>query len=339
MTIGDFLALSWSAPGPALIGPPPPSPVIADPSFLFPEETPDGVWELFAHSAFGIHRYSSQDGLSWRDRGTAVWHAMRPFARRHGASYDLYFERYRPFALAMTALPVRPRWRSEVAVSSSADLSSWSRPKTLIAPSTSWARDPELGDSASNPCVAGPLGDDGRPAGGQNSENLARSGGAAAWRLYYSASLSWIDDCGFCEPRYIAVAEGPSPTGPFSPRPAPIIDPALDPLPGVIGSGSIKVIAMDDGWIGLQNKIYADAGGKSRSAIFTLRSVDGLSWEPARSEPLLAPAPGWTSSHVYACDCRFREADGSWHLYFNARDGWRISEGVERIGKIVGRPV
>jgi hypothetical protein len=32
-----------------------------------------------------------------------------------------------------------------------------------------------------------------------------------------------------------------------------------------------------------------------------------------------------------------READGLWYLYFNARDGWGIREGLERIGRIVGR--
>jgi hypothetical protein len=97
------------------------------------------------------------------------------------------------------------------------------------------------------------------------------------------------------------------------------------------------VITLDDGWIGLQNKIYRDASGRSRSAIFLLRSQDGLAWAQARAEPLIAPGPGWTSSHVYACDCRFREEDGLWYLYFNARDGWKVSEGRERIGRIVGR--
>jgi predicted GH43/DUF377 family glycosyl hydrolase len=116
------------------------------------------------------------------------------------------------------------------------------------------------------------------------------------------------------------------------------VDPAADTLPGVLGAGSIKVLPLSDGLIGLQNKIYRDPTGRSRSAIFLLRSDDGLAWRPAREEPLLAPASsGWTNSHVYACDCRFRETDGAWYLYFNARDGWRISEGRERIGRIVGR--
>jgi hypothetical protein len=109
-------------------------------------------------------------------------------------------------------------------------------------------------------------------------------------------------------------------------------------MTGALGAGSMKVLRMDDGYVGLQNKIYRDREGRSRSAIFVLASADGIAWRSARAAPLLAPAAGWTSSHVYACDCRLREAEGLWYLYFNARDGWSIRKGVERIGRIVGRP-
>ena len=347
MKVDDFLALHWTDVEGPLIEPPRFSPVIADPSFLFPEETPDRAWELFAHSAWGIHRYTSDDGLAWRDRGIVARNAMRPFVRRlHGSAetaggratnvaadaaagapgYALYFESYPPFALPLSALPVRSKWNSTIAVARSADLDSWSPREVLLSPDLAWMRDPDLGASVSNPClVEEPTAAGGVPGSGRG------------WRLYYSASLSWIPDCGFCEPRFIACAGGASPSGPFSPEPAPLIDPAADTMPGVLGAGSMKVLALDDGWIGLQNKIYRDSGGRSRSAIFALRSEDGLSWEQARTGPLLAPGAGWTSSHVYACDCRFREADRLWYLYFNARDGWRVSEGRERIGRLVGR--
>jgi len=175
--------------------------------------------------------------------------------------------------------------------------------------------DPVLGDSLSNPCLL-ELDD--------------------TFRLYFSASLAYIDDCGFCEPRYIAAAESNSLSGEFIPRKRPLIDPAGDELAGVLGAGSIKVIRMDDGFIGLQNKIYRDAKGSSRSAIFILRSEDGFTFRSARALALVAPDCGWKSSHVYACDCRFDEGEGVWYLYFNARDGWRISEGMERIGRITG---
>ncbi|HAE21622.1 MAG TPA: glycosyl hydrolase family 43 [Spirochaetaceae bacterium] len=316
MKIDEFLALSWTAPGEPLIEAPRYSPIIADPSFLFPEESAEGQWTLAAHSAWGVHVYRSNDGLSWRDRGLAARHAMRPFLRKLGQDYYLYYERYRPFALPMTALPWRPRWRSALALSTSPDLKRWQDLGTLMEPDQPWMRAEGLGAALSNPC-------------------LARYGDA--WRLYYSASLSYIDDCGFCEPRSIGYADALEPGGPFKPANVPCIDPDAQPELAPLGAGSIKVLKLDDGWLGLQNTIYKDASGRSRSAIFILRSADGVSWRRARKEALLAPTTGWMSSHVYACDCRFREADGLWYLYFNARDGWKITEGRERIGRITGR--
>ena len=110
MTIADFPALRWSNVESPLIEPPPFSPIIADPSFLFPEETPQGDWQLLAHSAFGIHRYSSPDGVSWKPRGMAVRNAMRAFVRPlPEAGYALYCESYPPLALAATALPIKPK--------------------------------------------------------------------------------------------------------------------------------------------------------------------------------------------------------------------------------------
>ena len=335
MTISDFLGVRWGDIEGPLIEPPRFSPIIADPSFLFPEESPEGTWELFAHSAWGIHRYSSPDGLAWRDRGIVIRNAMRPFIRsiteeskdlalprgQRGsglASFHLYFEAYPALALPLTALPGRWKWRSRIELATSADLKTWSRPKTVIEPELPWARDSTLGDSVSNPCL------------------VRDSGPAGEWRLYHSAGLAWIEDCGFCEPRYIGCAAGPSPAGPFAASPAPIIDPSTDSMPGVLGAGSLKAIRLADGWIGLQNKIYRDVEGHSRSAIFLLRSADGLAWSPAHAEPLVAPSAGWTSSHVYACDCRFSETSGLWYLYFNARDGWNMRSGVERIGRITG---
>ncbi|HRZ88500.1 MAG TPA: hypothetical protein P5117_03350, partial [Spirochaetia bacterium] len=177
MTISDFLSMRWSGIEGPLIEPPRLSPIVADPSFLFPEETPGGVWELFAHSAWGIHRYTSPDGARWTERGIAVHNAMRPFVRRldgeglcpdegpatgsgrRGAAptaagpagkpassrFGLYYESYPPLALPLTALPFRRRWRSRIAVAVSSDLERWSPGRTLVSPLLPWMRDRSLG--------------------------------------------------------------------------------------------------------------------------------------------------------------------------------------------------
>jgi hypothetical protein len=319
LTVEGFLSLKWEDDGLPLIEPPWNSPVLADPTFLFPHETPEGVWVLFAHTAWGIRRYESNDAIVWLDQGMAVRNAMRPFCRPVAGGFLLFYERYRPFAMPLQILPRPPRWKSHLEYRASPDLRNWSSPETVLKADLAWMRDEKLGESLSNPCLVEVEG---------------------SWRLYFSASLAWIDDCGFCEPRYIGVAESDSFAGPFTPNPEPLIDPVIDPaddtLPGVLGAGAIKVIPLDDGYIGLQNKIYRDSSGHSRSALFLLRSDDGLSWRSARDEPLLAPSSGWRSSHVYACDCR-QAHDGTWLLYYNARDGWSIGSGRERIGRIIGR--
>jgi hypothetical protein len=316
MRINDFLKISWEGGDQPLIEPPFFSPVIADPSFLFPEESPDGAWTLYAHSAWGLHEYTSVDGKCWIDRGLRIRNAMRPFIRRmRESNYALLYEKYKPFALPLQILPGRRAWKSRLEIRQSKDVSHWGDPEVILQPELAWMRDTVLGDSVSNPCLV------------EDDENL---------RLFFSASLAWIDDCGFCEPRYIGMAEAPALNSPFSIYPQPILDPKDDDLPGALGAGSIKVLKLDDGWIGLQNKIYSDAGGSSRSAIFLLRSKDAIAWQPAQREPLVSPDFGWKKSHVYACDCRFREADGQWYLYFNARDDWKITAGRERIGRLVG---
>jgi hypothetical protein len=314
MTIKEFTALEWVDDRRPLIDPRGLSPLVADPSFLFPEETPDRTWRLFAHTAFGVHAFSSPDGLAWRNLGLVVWNAMRPFIRKFTDGYRLYCEKYRPLAIPLQLLPRRPKWDSRIEVRFSRDLAAWSPPRTLIEPTLPWQEDGTLGRSVGNPCVV-------------------RDG--HRWLLYFSASLSFIPDCGFDEPRYIGVAEAASPDGPFEVVPSPVVDPADDPLPGVLGAGSMKVLRADDGFVALQNKIYRDATGTSRSALFLLRSKDGMRWESARSAPLLAPDAGWRKSHVYSCDARFRETDSRWYLYYNARDGWYKAQGRERIGRLV----
>jgi hypothetical protein len=316
MTRADFLSLEWQDEKGALIEPPFPSPILADPSFLFPSETPDGRWHLYAHTVFGIHHYNSPEGLVWADRGLERRNAMRAFVRKIKGEYILLYERYRPFAIPMQILPRRPRWHSHIEMRRSADLITWSRPEAILKPDFPWARHPDLGESISNPCLV-----------------KIEPG----WRLWFSASLVTIPDCGFDEPRYIGCAHSASLAGPFTIENQPRLDPALNRLPGALGAGSLKVLELDDGWIGLQNKIYAGPDGRSRSAIFILSSGDGLDFTLAREEPLLAPSAGWRSSHVYACDCRIDSADDRVYLYYNARDGWYKKEGRERIGRIVGR--
>ena len=302
--LDELLALDWREhPDNPIVRPPFPSPIIADPAVVPPATSPDGRWHLFAHSLLGIHHLTSPDGIAWtRVRGIVARRSLRAFLFHAGDRYHLLYERTRLF------LPMVP-WSSHIEVRTSADLARWSAPRVLLRPCLPWhtrGRSRAVG----NPCL------------------VAHAGG---YRLYYSAGLVRLADCGFDEPRHVGVAEGPTPLGPFTPRAEPILSPHADDPFANLGAGALKVVAAADGFLGLQNGIYRDAGGASRSAVRMLTSRDGLLFT-VRGAPFLRPGDGWKRSHVYAVDlCR----DGDRiHLYFNARDDWHWARGREAIGLV-----
>jgi len=277
-----------------LVRPPFPEFVIADPTFLPPGDSPDGRWHLFAHGILlGIHHYVSDDGVAWRRIGRVFW-GMRPNLVKDGDGYLLFFERI-----------LSPR-KSVIALTRSLDLARWSKPKVVLEPSLAWEGDKARTNG--NPCAV--RCDDG-------------------WRLYYSAGLSWLKDCGFPEPRHIGVAFADVPDGPWRKQPEPMLSPSPDVPHRNHGAGAIKVVRDGGGFLGFTNGIFLDGEGRSRSDIRLLTSDDGLAWEEASDRPLVAPeASGWKRGLVYALDVR-RVGD-AWWMFYNARDGWRF--GVERIG-------
>ena len=282
-----------------LIRAPFPSPIIADPTFC--SDGPDGHWHLFAHSLFGIHHYTSTDGIGWTRRpGVVARNALRPFLFRAERAFHLLYERTRLF------LPAVP-WRSHIEMRSSPDLVHWGPPRVLLRPSLSWHQH-GLSRAVGNPCLV-PV-DDG-------------------YRLYYSAGLVRLRDCGFDEPRYIGVATAPALQGPFTALPDPILSPAANDPYANLGAGAIKVRRAVDGFLGLQNGIYLDGDGASRSAVRLLTSSDGLHFT-VHGPPFLSPGSGWKRSHVYAVD--LHPVGPRLYLYFNARDNWHWTRGREAIG-------
>jgi predicted GH43/DUF377 family glycosyl hydrolase len=277
-----------------LITPPFPEFLIADPTFLPPDQSPDGKWHLFAHGILlGIHHFRSDDGVAWRRVGRLFW-GMRPFVMKEGDGYLMFFER-------IVSLK-----KSVIAMARSGDLVHWSRPVVILEPSLEW--EGTTARTNGNPSVV--RCDDG-------------------WRLYYSAGLSWLKDCGFPEPRHIGVAFADRPEGPWRKHPQPILSPSPDVPHRNHGAGAIKVVRDGTGFLGFNNGIFIDAEGRSRSDIRLLLSDDGIAWREAADRPLVAPeGTGWKRALVYALDARC--VDGTWWMYYNARSGWRF--GVERIG-------
>jgi beta-xylosidase len=296
----NFAELNWTDhPSNPLIEPPRPEWMIADPAVLMPSESPDGRWHLLANSVWGIHHHTSDDGIIWQ-RGKRLFPGIRSFILKQDGKYFVFNETFiKPF---VTAIVMRE----------SEDLIEWSKPQTVLEPSLSWHKG--IYNACGNPCVV--------PYKGE-------------FLLFYSASVIFLKDCCFFEPRYIGVARSASISGPYTPDASPIFSPEPEHPYRNFGAGAIKVVAdeQNDVMWGFNNGIYHDEKGSSRSAIMLLRSNDIENWTQVHKEPILKPEPGWKRALVYALDIKY-DADRA-YMYYNARDGWFI--GSERIGLSIGQ--
>lgn len=282
--------------------------VVADPSVLTPDESHNGKWQLFCHTFFGVYRYESDDGISFVKKQKIVNHAMRPDINYIDGRYYLFYEKTKsPIYNALCALGLK--WKSEIFVTESTDLQSWSEPRLVIGKTQPYEED-ERARALSNPFLI-----------------KTESG----YRMYYSCGQTFIKDCGFCEPRHISFAESQNITSGYVSRTSPIISPDKNIEYLNLCSGCIKVYKLSDCYIGLQNGLF-EKYGKSHSAIMLLRSDDGVKFEPVK--PFLVPQMcgnnNWMAQYVYACNLTYYK--GKLRLYFNARDTSSTLGGRECIG-------
>lgn len=278
-----------------LIKPKAPEWIIADPTFLYKDQTPDGKWHLFAHGIlFGIYHFISNDGLRWINTNYKIDSGMRPFLFRENDVYYLLYEK------------MLNTFKSVIILRESTDLFKWSKPKIILTPSLPW--EGGLSRTNGNPCLI-KIKD--------------------TYQLYYSAGSVFLKDCLFAEPKYIGLAESKNIRGPYKKLNRPIIKPSKNMYRN-FGAGAIKVIFLESEnlWIGFNNGIYIDNHGKSRSSIILMHSKDGINWNDSFKKPILFPTMGWKRSLVYQLDVR--KVKSTYWLYYNARAGWAI--GVEKIG-------
>ncbi|MBR2316120.1 MAG: glycosyl hydrolase family 43 [Clostridia bacterium] len=282
--------------------------VVADPSVLTPYESHNGKWQLFCHTFFGIYRYESENGIDFVPKNKIVNHAMRPDINYIDGRYYLFYEKTgTPIYNALCSLGLK--WKSEIFVTESVDLESWTQPRLALG-KTRYYEEDERARALSNPFLI--KKDDG-------------------YRLYYSCGQTFIKDCGFCEPRHISFAESKSITEGYVSREEPIISPDKNKEYLNLCSGCIKVYKLSDCYVGLQNGLF-EKDGISHSAIMLLRSDDGENFDFVR--PFLVPQMcgdnNWMAQYVYACNLTYY--NGKLRLYFNARDTSSTLKGRECIG-------
>lgn len=284
------------------------SPIVADPSVLTPDLTPDGKWHLFAHTLFGVHDFLSDDGIDFPVRRKILSRAMRPCAAFEGGVYYIFYERLQP-APARAAGLFGGKWKSEIFVVESRDLVNYSSPRPVLRFDKDFER-AGRGYSLSNPFLL---------ADGDK------------FRLYYSAGLTYVPDCGFSEPTYICLAQSDSPAECYVKLDEPVMSPSGKGGGSDLGCGCVKVYRLADCYAALQNGIYSE-GGRSRSAIRLLRSDDGVHFEFAKVLLRTRVVDGneWMAQFVYASHL-VRYGD-ELRLYFNARNTANMLAGRENIG-------
>lgn len=283
--------------------------VVADPSVLTPEISHDGKWHMFFHTTFGIYHSVSNDGIAFAKAEKIADRAMRPNINLIDGKYYLFYERTRPLIANALNLVNAVRWKSEIYVIESSDLKNWTEPKPVITNTREYEKS-NRGMSISNPYLVQ-----------ENGIN----------RLYYSCGLTYIKDCGFCEPTHISYAESEKLTDGYVSAEKPIISPDKS-IPYLnLCSGCLKVYRLSDGYIGIQNGIY-EKDGKSHSAIILLTSSDGLNFEFAKMlvEPAVVDGKNWMKQFVYAS--HLVRNGNILRLYFNARDTANPILGRECIG-------
>lgn len=283
--------------------------VVADPSMLTPDNSHDGKWHMFCHTTFGIHHFVSDDGIDFKRVNKIVNRAMRPNINYIDGKYYLFYERTRP--LIMNGLNVinAVKWKSEIYVVESNDLLKWSQPKPVITD----AKGLECSDRGT--AISNPF--------------LIRENGIN--RLYFSCGMTFIKDCGFCEPTYISYAESSALETGYISAEKPLISPDKNNPYLNLCSGCLKVYKLSDGYIGIQNGLY-EKDGKSHSAIILLSSADGLSFKFGKMlvEPCVVDGKDWMKQFVYAS--HLVRYGNELRLYFNARDTSDMLRGRECIG-------
>ncbi len=283
--------------------------VVADPSLLTPENSHDGKWHMFFHTTFGIFHFDSSDGINFRKAQKITGRAMRPNINRIDGRYYLFFERTRPLFFNALNVVNAVKWKSEIYVTESSDLFDWTDPKPAVT-NTRDFENSERGMSISNPF-------------------LLRENGIN--RLYYSCGLTFIKDCGFCEPTHISYAESKNINCGYVSAEKPLISPDKNNPYLNLCSGCLKVYKLRDGYIGIQNGLY-EKNGKSHSAIILLTSKDGLKFDFCKMlvEPAMDGEKDWMKQFVYAS--HLVKHKNTLRLYFNARNTSNMIKGRECIG-------
>jgi len=271
-------------------------PWLSDPCIIAPEESPDHLWHLFAHTWIGVEHFTSPSGFDWRKEKTVIFRGHSPSVYREGDRYFLVYEIHDRDYNGKKKLRDK-KAHSRINMSISTDLMLWSSPKTIL-------------DSLSVPF-----------ASDYSVPRISRPQivyWEGMYRLYFGASHSVLPDSSQKATSYLAYAESNTVDGVYTVNAKPMLGKDRDGKYTNLALGSVRIIPCSDGLAALNCCYYYDKDKKmSRSLLRLLTSADGIEFKHSRI--LLPPAEkGWASRYITGCDAIYREDESSWYCYYSA---------------------
>ncbi len=269
---------------------------LCDPAYLLPEESPDGLWHMFAHTWIGVEHLTSTSGLEWKKEHIIVARGHSPCIFRQGSSYYLFYEIhdrtsfFRKNDNSSTA--------SRIMVTSSTDLLLWSEPK-LVLDSTKITR-AQYKD--------GPVR--------VSRPQIMETGGI--YRLYFGAGETRLYDTGQKATARLMYAESDYLDRDYRVNPEPLIDIDGDSRYRNLATGSVHIVQCADGVAAFECAYcYDRKSRKSTTNILLLTSSDGLSFN-FRKVIQKTPSEGWASRYITSIDVRYKESEDTWYCYYSA---------------------
>ena len=290
---------------------------LSAPAVLLPEDSPDGLWHLFAHSWMGIEHYSSPSGFDWSKVSLVALRGHYPSLYRERNTWHLVYESHDRDYSGSIRLD-RKRTISRIWMMSSSDLRNWSSPQMILS-----AADVPYASDFSVPRLAHP-------------QIVPWEGG---YRLYFTASELKMYDSGQKASACLSYACSGFINADYEVRQKPVLRLDPDDRHADLAPGAFSFVACPDARIAFQSAYsFDEEAGRSRSSIWLLSSHDGEDFSYVR-RLMSSPDEGWASRSITSCSVSYRPSEDSWYCYYsaNGKDPDRPWLPVrERLGLLIG---
>lgn len=286
---------------------------LCDPAYLLPEESPDGLWHMFAHTWIGLEHFTSTSGLEWRREHLITWRAHSPFIFREGGTYWLFYEIHDRTNFSKKSDDSISA--SRIMVISSNDLMLWSKPK-LVLDSTKIKR-AQYKD--------GPV----RVSRPQLIEWEGR------YRLYFGAGETRMYDTRQKTTARLMYAESDYLDKEWRVNPEPLLEIEPDSKYRNLAVGSVRIVPCSDGLAAFECAYsYDREKNRSTSCVLLLTSQDGKDWKTEKVIQNTAEE-GWASRYITSVDVRYKDGENTWYCYYSA-NGYVEKFGMKFVKESLG---